>query len=81
LLGLASVAALAAARNRRAAWLLSAGLLLVVLWSACGGGATQTTTPPSTPGTPAGTYTVDVTATDAAASRLTHTIQYTLTVN
>ena len=81
LLWLASVAALAEARKRRAAWLLSAGLLLVVLWSACGGGATQTTTPPSTPGTPAGTYTVDVTATAAAASRLTHTIQYTLTVN
>ena len=81
LLWLASVAALAGARKRRAAWLLSAGLLLVVLWSACGGGATQTTTPPSTPGTPAGTYTVDVTATDAAASRLIHTIQFTLTVN
>ena len=81
LLGLASVAALAGARKRRAAWLLSTGLLLVVLWSACGGGATRTTAPPSTPGTPAGTYTVDVTATDAAASTLTHTIQYTLTVN
>jgi hypothetical protein len=79
LLWLASVAALATARKRRAAWLLGTGLLLVVLWSACGGGST--TPPPSNAGTPAGTYTVDVTATDAAVSTLTHTIQLTLTVN
>ncbi|MGA2077678.1 MAG: SBBP repeat-containing protein [Terriglobia bacterium] len=79
LLWLASVAALATARKRRAAWLLGTGLLLVVLWSACGGGTTAP--PPSSPGTLAGTYTVDVTATDAAVSTLTHTIQLTLTVN
>jgi PKD repeat protein len=54
--------------------------LILMLWSACGGGGT-TTTPPSNAGTPAGTYTVDVTATDAAASTLTHTIQLTVTVN
>ena len=80
LLWLASVLALAVARRRRAAWLLGAGLLIVVLWSACGGGGT-TAPPPSNPGTPAGTYTVDVTATDASTSTLTHTIKLTLTVN
>jgi hypothetical protein len=80
LLGLVSLATLAAARKRRAAWLLGACLLLAMLWSACGGGGT-TTPPPSNAGTPAGTYTVDVTATDASTSTLTHTIQLTLTVN
>jgi len=79
LLWLASVLVLAGTRKRRAAWLLGTGLLLVVLWSACGGGTTAP--PPSSPGTLAGTYTVDVTATDAAVSTLTHTIQLTLTVN
>ena len=77
LLGLASVAALAGARKRRAAWLLGAGLLIVMLWSACGGGG-QTV---HNSGTPPGTYTVDVTATGASTSTLTHTIQLTLTVN
>jgi hypothetical protein len=81
LLGLASLATLAAARKRRAAWLLGAGLLIVMLWCACGGGGTKTVPPPTNPGTPAGTYTVDVTATDASTSTLTHTIQLTLTVN
>ena len=80
LLWLASVLALGVARKRRAAWLLGAGLLIVMLWCGCGGGGT-TTPPPSNPGTPAGTYTVDVTATDAAVSTLTQTIKLTLTVN
>jgi hypothetical protein len=80
LLWLASVLAFAVARRRRAAWLLGAGLVIVMLWSACGGGG-STTPPPTNPGTPAGTYTVDVTATDASTSTLTHTIQLTLTVN
>ncbi len=81
LLWLASVLGLAVARKRRAAWLLGAGLLIVMLWSACGGGGTQTIAPPPVSGTPAGTYTVDVTATDVSTSTLTHTIQLTLTVN
>jgi hypothetical protein len=80
LLGLASVAMLAAARKRRAAYLLGACLLLVMLWSACGGGGT-TVPPPSTPGTPAGTYTVDVTAADATSSTLKHDFKFTLTVD
>jgi hypothetical protein len=80
LLGLASVAALTAARKRRAACLLAACLLLAMLWSACGGGSS--TPPPKTvPGTPAGTYTVAVTGTAASTSTLTHTIQFTMTVN
>jgi len=81
LLWLASVAAVAGARKRRAAWLPSAGLLIVMLWSACGGGGNHLTTSPPRSGTPAGTYTIDVTATDAAHSTLTHTIQLTLTVS
>jgi hypothetical protein len=81
LLWLASVLVLAVARRRRAAWLLGAGLLIVMLWSACGGGGTQKIAPPPVSGTPAGTYTVDVTATDASTTTLTHTIQLTLTVN
>jgi hypothetical protein len=92
LLGFASIAALSGTRAwavnsrlcgndvRRAAYLLGAGLLLVVLWSACGGGGT-TNPPPHNSGTPAGTYTVDITATDATTSTLTHTIQLSLTVN
>jgi VCBS repeat-containing protein len=78
---LTSVLALAGARKRRAAWLLGAGLLVVMLWSACGGGGNHLTTSPPISGTPAGAYTVDVTATDASTSTLTHTIQLTLTVN
>jgi hypothetical protein len=81
LVWLVSVLVLAAARRRRAALLLGAGLLTVMMWCACGGGGTQTVPPPHNPGTPAGTYTVDVTATDASTSTLTHTIQLTLTVN
>jgi hypothetical protein len=81
LLWLASVLVLAAARKRRAAWLLGAGLLILMLWSACGGGGNHLTTSPPISGTPAGTYTVDVTATDASTSTLTHTIKLTLTVN
>ena len=77
LLGLVIAALLAGAGKRRAACLLGAGLFIVMLWGACGGGQAVSTT---TPGTPAGTYTEDVTATDATSSTLTHTIQFTLTV-
>jgi hypothetical protein len=76
-LALASLAAQARARRRRAACLLGGCLLLVVLWAACGGGGGQVI---HTPGTPTGTYTVNVTATDATASALAHTLQLTLTV-
>jgi hypothetical protein len=80
LLGLASLAGLAGAGKRRAAYLLGACLLMVMLWSACGGGAQVI----HTPGTPPGTYTVDVTATVTSAttsSTLTHDFKFTLTVD
>ena len=80
LLGLATLATLAAARKRRAAYLLGACLLLAMLWSACGGGS-STPAPKTVPGTPAGTYTVVVTGAGASTSTLTHTINLTLTVN
>ena len=80
LLGLATLATLAAARKRRAAYLLGACLLLATLWSACGGGS-STPAPKTVPGTPAGTYTVVVTGAGASTSTLTHTINLTLTVN
>ncbi|MGA9207437.1 MAG: choice-of-anchor D domain-containing protein, partial [Terriglobales bacterium] len=51
LLGLATLATLAAARKRRAAYLLGACLLLATLWSACGGGS-STPAPKTVPGTP-----------------------------
>jgi hypothetical protein len=60
--------------------LLGASLLLVVLWSACGGGAQAV----HTPGTPPGTYTLDVSATvtsTAPPSTLTHNFKFTLTVD
>jgi hypothetical protein len=81
LLGLAGVAALAGAGKRRAAYLLGTCLLLVILWSACGGGGTQII---HTPGTPAGTYTLDVSATvtsTATSSTLTRDFKFTLTVD
>jgi hypothetical protein len=80
LLGLASVGALAGARRRRAAYLLGACLLLVMLWSACGGGGQVV----HTPGTPPGTYTLDVKATvtsTATPATLTHDFKFTLTVD
>jgi len=79
LVGLASAGVLAGAGKRRAAYLLGACLLLVMLWSACGGGAQVV----HMPGTPAGTYTLDVkgivTSTSTPAT-LTHDFKFTLTV-
>jgi hypothetical protein len=80
LLALAGLAALAAAGKRRAACLLGVGLLMAMLWCACGGGGQAV----HTPGTPPGTYTVDVTGTvtsTATSSTLNHDFKFTLTVN
>jgi hypothetical protein len=79
-LALAGLAALAGAGKRRAAFLLGACLLMVMFWSACGGGAQII----QTPGTPSGTYTLDVSATvtsAATSTKLTHDLKLTLTVN
>jgi hypothetical protein len=91
LLGLAGLAALAQtwARavdsrsrgndGRLAAYLLATGLLMMLLWCACGGGGQAV----HTPGTPPGTYTIDVTGTvtsTATSSALNHDFKLTLTV-
>jgi hypothetical protein len=81
-LALASLAGLAGARKRRAAYLLGACLLIVMFWSACGGGGGSMIV--RTPGTPSGTYALDVSATvtsAAAPSTLTHNLKLTLTVD
>ena len=80
-LALASLAVLAGVGKRRAAFLLGACLLIAMFWSACGGGTPQVV---QTPGTPTGTYTLDVSATvtsAATSSTLTHDLKLTLTVN
>jgi len=51
-------------------------MLWLLAWAACGGGAVVT----HTPGTPAGTYTITLTATDPQAG-LTQTATANLTVN
>jgi hypothetical protein len=79
-LALASLAGLAGAGKHRAAFLLGACLLMVMLWSACGGGAQVI----HMPGTPSGTYTLDVSATvtsSATSSTLTHDFKFTLKVD
>jgi hypothetical protein len=80
-LALASLGALAGAGKRRVAYLLGACLLMVMLWSACGGGGSMVIV---TPGTPAGTYMLDVSATvtsAATSSTLTHNFKFTLKVD
>ncbi|MFB3921871.1 MAG: SBBP repeat-containing protein [Terriglobia bacterium] len=76
LLSLLTMAALALGSRRRAKWLLAATMLVVLMWSACGGN--ESNNPPPQTGTPAGTYTLNVTATTAAGSKST---SLSLTVN
>lgn len=63
-------------RALRPRWATVALLALLGLSTACGGGGSSS--PPRPPGTPAGSYTLNVTATAAGQSR---TIQLTLNVN
>jgi hypothetical protein len=59
--------------------LVAIALFLVLHSSGCGGGSTTPPPPPPPPaGTPAGTYTINVTATSGA---LSHTTTLTLVVN
>lgn len=81
LLGASLLAGLTVPQLRRRRFrLISMGLLgLVLLASACGGGSAPPPPPPpiNNPGTPAGTYTLGVTA---ASGTLSHTLSVTLTV-
>lgn len=69
LLALAALASLAL-RRRRATVALASVLFMVVLWTACGGGSSSTSTPVVN-GTPAGTYSLSVTATSSGVSHST----------
>ncbi len=64
--------------RRRTAWGLTVALLSVMLWAACGGGGGGGFVPQPQPGTPAGTYTITVSAT---AGGVTRTADLSLTVN
>jgi hypothetical protein len=78
LLMLATLSFLVAMRRRRVRFslaVLAATALLTIAWVACGGGGGATTT---TSGTPAGTYTLTLTATSGS---LTNSTTVSLTVN
>jgi hypothetical protein len=75
LLALTMLGSLAALQRRRLGLSLALTLLLVLLWAACGGGGSLR----SLSGTPAGSYTLTVTAT--ASDGLSHETEVTLTVN
>lgn len=67
---------MAGMRQRRAGLVLAAGLLVLLTWTACGGGGGGGGPPPPT-GTPAGTYTITV---SAKSGSLTHPASVTLVV-
>jgi hypothetical protein len=71
------LAVVAGTRQRRAGLVLTAGLLVLLTWTACGGGGGGGGTPPPPTGTPAGTYTITVTA---KSGSLTHPASVTLVV-
>jgi hypothetical protein len=72
-----------ASRRRRPALILAALLLMAVVWAACGGGGRMVST--TSTGTPAGSYSIQVTGTYTAAngatSSLSHIVDLALTVN
>jgi Glycosyl hydrolases family 39/Bacterial Ig-like domain (group 2) len=68
-----------AGRRRSRTTLLTAGtLLLIVIMTGCGGGGGSNSPPPPPTGTPAGTYSLTITAT---AGQTTRTAEITLKVN
>ena len=72
----------AEARRYSGALALAGILLLALLWAACGGGGT--TFRASSPGTPAGSYSLNVTGSYSASgpsANLSHTTTLTLKVN
>ena len=58
---------------------LAATVFIVLLWAACGGGGGGGSNPPPPTGTPAGSYTITVTATSGGLPRSSFIL--TLTVN
>ena len=78
LMMLASLVALAWTGKRRPAYLLGLSLIMMMLWSACGGGGSMG----QLVGTPAGTYALSVTGTvnGASSTKLTHSVNLSLTV-
>ena len=72
-----------ASRRRRPALILAALLLMAVAWAACGGGGRMVST--TSTGTPAGSYSIQVTGTyteaNGATSTLSHIVNLSLTVN
>ncbi|MGD0921682.1 MAG: choice-of-anchor D domain-containing protein [Terriglobia bacterium] len=80
LMGLITLMPLAAFRRRRTCVGFAVSVLLVVLWVSCGGGGGGGgSPPPPQTGTPAGTYTLSVTATALGVSKSPITL--TLKVN
>jgi len=65
----------AAPARRRPAWVLAGAMLLMLVWTSCG---KESTPPPPQGGTPAGTYTLTVTATSGGVSQ---SMDLTLKVN
>jgi len=78
LFGLAVFATSAAPRRWKVCAGLASSLVLVALWASCGGGGGGGAPPPPQTGTPAGTYSLTVTAT---ASGVSHSTTLTLKVN
>jgi pro-kumamolisin-like protein/Big-like domain-containing protein len=79
-LPLAGIFLLATPRRRRRSMLLGLMLVMALLLTlpACGGGGSSTPPPTQDPGTPAGTYTVTVTATGGSLSQQEGTFTLTL---
>jgi hypothetical protein len=65
---LLALAMLATTRRKRAALMLAAMMAVMVFWTACGSGGTVANVPR---GTPAGSYSITVTATSGSTSQTT----------